>query len=278
MGNANEKMSELKKRELLNDLNDLKKGLLDYKKRQERHVRIKFTEGQMKKLDQLRERTRRNFRLLRNTINKCGGNAPIKIAGINYDAFEYSLNPRSLSIVDELFTSLDMAINTVDKAIREIEAIPIESIDWRDISIAQQPKKHVKETISPLEPMQLHPEIIKVSKSLFESGHYPQAILEAFKTVNNRVKQITGLSLDGKALMSKAFSEEKPLIALNELTTQSERDEQEGFKFLFMGAMVGIRNPLAHEDFSSFIEPHRALEYLGFASLLMGKIEVAMLE
>jgi len=59
---------------------------------------------------------------------------------------------------------------------------------------------------------------------------------------------------------------------VNKGVTQSDKDEQEGFKFLFMGAMVGIRNPKAHDNVVQ-IDPYRTLEYLSFASLLMRKIE-----
>jgi len=120
--------------------------------------------------------------------------------------------------------------------------------------------------------MQFHPRVIAASKSLFESGHYAQATFEAFKAVNNFIKQKTGLNLDGKQLMAKAFNEEGPVIKLNELKTQSARDEQEGFKFLFMGAMEGIRNPKAHDNVVQ-TDPYRTLEYLGFASLLMKRAE-----
>jgi len=120
--------------------------------------------------------------------------------------------------------------------------------------------------------MQFHPKVVETSKSLFETGHYAQAIFEAFKAINNFVKEKTGQSLDGKDLMAKVFREQGPLIKLNKLKTQSERDEQEGFKFLFMGAMVGIRNPKAHDNVIQ-TDPYRTLEYLSFASLLMRRIE-----
>jgi len=120
--------------------------------------------------------------------------------------------------------------------------------------------------------MQSHPKVIEVSESLFETGHYAQAIFEAFKAVDNFVKQKTGLDLDCKQLMAKAFNEKGPVIELNELKTQSDRDEQEGFKFLFMGAMVGIRNPKAHDNVVD-TDPYRALEYLALASLLMKRAE-----
>lgn len=128
-----------------------------------------------------------------------------------------------------------------------------------------------------LDALQLHPRIIRASKSLFSSGHYAEAIFAAFKAVNNFIKRKTGQSLDGKDLMAKAFSESKPIIKINKLTTQSERDKQEGFRFLFMGAMIGIRNPKAHDD-TRQIDYHKALEYLAFASLLMRRATEGKLE
>jgi len=125
--------------------------------------------------------------------------------------------------------------------------------------------------------MQLHPRIRRVSKSLFNSGHYAEAIFAAFKAVNNFTKKKAGLSIDGKDLMAKTFNKDKPIIKLNKLSNQSEQDEQEGFMFLFMGAMVGIRNPKAHEDIRQ-VDPYKALEYLSFASLLMRRATEGKLE
>ena len=72
--------------------------------------------------------------------------------------------------------------------------------------------------------------------------------------------------------MAKAFSETDPIIKLNQLRTQPDKDDQEGFKFLFMGAIVGIRNPKAHDNIVQ-TDPFRTLEYLGLASLLMKRAE-----
>jgi len=120
--------------------------------------------------------------------------------------------------------------------------------------------------------MQFHSKVVKASKKLFEDGHYTDAIFRAFTEVNNFVKAKTGLELDGKALMSQVFRIENPVIKLNELRTKSERDEQEGFMFLFMGAMEGIRNPKAHDNIIQK-DPLKTLEYLALASLLMRRAE-----
>jgi uncharacterized protein (TIGR02391 family) len=107
---------------------------------------------------------------------------------------------------------------------------------------------------------------------LFESKHYAQAIFEAFKAVECYVKEKTGQTLSGKDLMAKVFREDAPIIKLNDLSDQIDRDEQEGFKFLFMGAMVGIRNPKAHSMIDQQ-DPYLTLEYLAFASMLLKRID-----
>ena len=159
-------------------------------------------------------------------------------------------------------TALKSIIQKYEMLEREME---VASIVKPGVSVAEELNRL-------FDGMQFHPRVIAASKSLFETGHYALAIFEAFKAVNNFVKQKTGLSLDGKDLMAKVFRKEEPIIKLNELKTRTEQDEQEGYKFLFMGAMVGIRNPKAHDNIVQ-TDPYRTLEYLGFASLLMKRIE-----
>ena len=119
----------------------------------------------------------------------------------------------------------------------------------------------------------LHSRIRDVSEKLFTDGHYAQAILEAYKAVAIFVKEKSGRQeLDGQKLMSTVFSSQNPILRLNDLQDQSHRDEQEGFMFLFMGAMTGIRNPKAH-DIVNQTDPIRTIEYLALASLLVRRVE-----
>jgi uncharacterized protein (TIGR02391 family) len=116
--------------------------------------------------------------------------------------------------------------------------------------------------------------IRKVSRDLFNDGHYASAILEAYKTLNNMVKEKSGLQGDGQDLMARAFNERDPSLLLNGLSTQSEKDEQMGFRFIFMGAMAGIRNPKAHDNVVQR-SPMRTLQYLALADLLATRIDEA---
>jgi len=121
--------------------------------------------------------------------------------------------------------------------------------------------------------LDLHPLIRQVSEKLFMDGHYSQCIFEAYKALNNHVKAKSGRKdLDGKDLMAKVFSAKHPVLALNALREQTDKDEQEGFMFLYMGAMEGIRNPKAHETLQQG-DPKKTLEYLALASLLARRVD-----
>jgi len=129
--------------------------------------------------------------------------------------------------------------------------------------------------------LNLHPKVKEVSESLFKDGHYAQAIFEAFKAVNNYVKDKSGRNdLDGKSLMDQVFSfaerdgkiTKKPTLQLNDLQTDTDKDEQRGFQFLFGGAMMGIRNPKAHDRVIQK-DPFKTFEYLSFASLLFKRLD-----
>jgi hypothetical protein len=69
----------------------------------------------------------------------------------------------------------------------------------------------------------MHPKIVKISRSRFESGHFADAAEAAFKEVNDIVRQIVwekiGKEFDGADLMCRAFSVEKPVIVLDDPVT-----------------------------------------------------------
>ena len=119
--------------------------------------------------------------------------------------------------------------------------------------------------------LKLHPQVVEASRELFKDGHYRDAIYRAFVEVNNFVKRRAKSHLDGRKLMSTVFSPDNPIIKLNPLETQTDKNEQEGFMYLFMGAMQGIRNPKAHENIIQN-NPYIALNLIGFASLLIQTI------
>lgn len=125
----------------------------------------------------------------------------------------------------------------------------------------------------PFEMRNIHPDLPKRVRKLFDDGHWEQSVFEAFKFIEHEVKRISSVrGKSGYALMMEVFSEDKPKVKLNGLLTESEVDEQKGFKFIFAGAATGIRNPRGHEvDIGD--TPDEALDYLALASLLLRRLD-----
>lgn len=118
----------------------------------------------------------------------------------------------------------------------------------------------------------LHAEVIRSSSDLFADGHYEAAVSEAFKSLEVRVRTLTGSAQSGVKLMGEAFGSSEPRVSVGTSDGQSGKDEQEGFAALFRGSMLGVRNPRAHDLFRPQ-DPQQALEYLGFASLLHRQLD-----
>lgn len=105
--------------------------------------------------------------------------------------------------------------------------------------------------------------IIQLSKELEKAGNLilqsetSAAVREAVIVLETLVKELSFLSdLSGSGLMAQAFSfkidsqtkqvTEKPKISINDLSTISKINEQEGTKFIAMGLMQGVRNIFMH--------------------------------
>jgi uncharacterized protein (TIGR02391 family) len=127
----------------------------------------------------------------------------------------------------------------------------------------------------PFEMRNIHPDLPNKVRGLFDDGHWEQAVFEAFKFIEKEVKRISMLQgKTGYALMMEAFNENNARIRLNRLVSDSEFDEQRGYKSIFAGAAAGIRNPRGHEiDIGD--TPDEALDYLALASLLLRRLDAA---
>jgi uncharacterized protein (TIGR02391 family) len=122
--------------------------------------------------------------------------------------------------------------------------------------------------------LNLHPRILDVSRDLFLDGYHWEAVFAAAKALVNYIKERSGRhDLDGATLVRTVFSKSNPILAFNDLSDQTDQDEQEGMMHLFEGAVLGIRNPGGH----SFPEgpEQRAVEYMSLLSLLAYRVQEA---
>ena len=126
----------------------------------------------------------------------------------------------------------------------------------------------------PFELRNIHSKLPAETRRLFDNGHYAQATFEAFKFLDNEVQRHSASAKSGKALMMEALNESSPRVQLTRLSNTSERDEQEGYKFLFAGGMIAIRNPRGHtvgipDDVDT------CLDHLCFVSMLLRRLAAA---
>lgn len=129
-------------------------------------------------------------------------------------------------------------------------------------------------TVHPFDERNIHPDFPLEVKKLFDNGHFAQATFEALKYLDEEVQRISCDSDFGKSLMMRVFGGTPPKLALNPGMTASEQSEQEGYKFIFAGAMAGIRNPRGHKT-GVIDDPDTCLDHLSLTSMLLRKLEEA---
>lgn len=126
--------------------------------------------------------------------------------------------------------------------------------------------------LHPFDERNIHPKLPGVVRDLFDNGHYAQATFEAYKFLDNEVQRHSNLAESGCKLMMRAFGRDSPPIQLTSLSKTSEKDEQEGYKFIFAGTSLAIRNPRGHEP-GIHDSPDKCLDHLSLASLLLRRLE-----
>jgi uncharacterized protein (TIGR02391 family) len=93
----------------------------------------------------------------------------------------------------------------------------------------------------------VHPDVLRFCRDELLADNYFHAVLEAVKSIADKMRKLTGLTDDGDLLVTHALSGEPPLIAINPLKSYSEQVEQRGFANMVRGTFGMFRNPTAHE-------------------------------
>jgi uncharacterized protein (TIGR02391 family) len=123
----------------------------------------------------------------------------------------------------------------------------------------------------------VHPDVVKFCRAELLQNNYFHAVLEATKSVAEKIRQRTGLSCDGDDLIKAAFSVQAPLLALNSLRTESEQSEQKGFANLLRGTFGTFRNPTAHAPKVAWlVSEDDALDLLTLVSYLHRRIDTSV--
>lgn len=155
----------------------------------------------------------------------------------------------------------------IKRSVRHVEVLhghgPLDHIEvtWGE------PPREPKVSPKPLSIAGLHSRVQAVASTLYADGHVGQAVFEAFKAVEVRIRELSGVDDSGTRLVGAVFGGENPKLRLSRRSGRAGQDEHEGRRLIITGGMTSIRNLGAHE--SDTHDPESALELVGLASQVM---------
>ena len=119
-------------------------------------------------------------------------------------------------------------------------------------------------------------EVLSFCRAELLQDNYFHAVLEATKSVADKLRSMTGLSTDGAELAQQALGGANPPLRINELSTETQRGEQRGFCNLLVGMFGLFRNPMAHAPRSGWpMGEQDALDLLSLASYVHRRLRRA---
>lgn len=218
---------------------------------------------------------------------KAGANKRTMIARFLEDVFrQYPRKPKAV-VMAIVRDGLDWRARRGEATTREeLEAIatPMGALGFdirKDLKKLKLPEPSrvcppSQDKITLIERLELHKALCDDCLEMFRDGHFNESVRKALERFEKCVQDTIGdHSTFGRDLMAKAFSEQHPQIALNAMQCANDRSEQEGFKFLTMGAMSGMRNLYSHGDVEQ-MSVTDAIERLAFVSLLFKRVDKAL--
>ena len=127
-----------------------------------------------------------------------------------------------------------------------------------------------------------HAEVLRFCRAELLQDNYFHAVLEAAKSLAERLRQLTGVQVDGARLVDQVLEPGSAggllLLAFNSFATDTDRSEHRGLTFMIRGVFSAFRNPTAHEP--KILRPvgeQDGTDLLTTISLLHRKLDTAVL-
>jgi len=119
----------------------------------------------------------------------------------------------------------------------------------------------------------IRPELWLAISNTYEAENYSPAIVDAMHYLSEVIREKSGLDGDGHAIVGAAFGGQNPVLRVNKLQTETERNVQKGVEQILRGMYQGIRNPRSHEQINDTKSTADAIIY--FINYLLGVISQA---
>lgn len=161
---------------------------------------------------------------------------------------KYVMSPPLYINKQELFESRRVQVNQVliFEGLEINQAGEIKFI--QKATTINEAKRRTSQLIQKLNGQAIHYDVLKYCKEELLQENYFHAILEATKSLADKIREKAGLNLDGAPLVDTAFglSNGIPILAMNELSDENQRNQQKGLMSMIKGAFSMYRNPHAH--------------------------------
>lgn len=122
----------------------------------------------------------------------------------------------------------------------------------------------------------VHPDVLRYCRAELLQHDCFHAVLEATKSVAEKIRTRSGLSSDGATLVDEALGGDAPTLRINALATPTHWSEQRGFVNLAKGLFGTFRNPTAHAPRIDWpLSEEDALDLFCLASYIHRRIDAA---
>ena len=205
---------------------------------------------------------------------------------INKDVFPNSAitSSRAKSIYDWIL-SLGQSSVSVDEKVKRLVAFCLEmTTEDQKPAIIELLRKNncpynliYKDSNNEFLARNFHAQIVRNSQKLFLQANYFHSVFEAVKAYNKHVKEKALSDKDGQALMLGVWGWDSGVLKVTRCENQTEKDFQDGLKFLSGGLMAAIRNPTAHEPQTDWpITKQDCLDILSVISFLYRQLDASV--
>lgn len=123
-----------------------------------------------------------------------------------------------------------------------------------------------------------HPDVLRYCTTELLKKNNFHALLEASKSMPDRIRLMTGKTSDGAELIQATVTPSSgPLLAINAGATATDRSEQSGFANLIIGLLSLYRNPTAHDPkLHRTVSDEELLEALTTMSMVHRRLDFAV--
>lgn len=209
------------------------------------------------------------------------------VAQVNVDWRKLRKEKKKKNLEEETGIDTEKWMNTLPEGIKEVTGQILESLGGEDALSQFGPVVKALHELVPEYPLlhwrHLHPTIRDRVKTYYENRQFGHAASEGVQMYCERIRTLTGLQTDGSALVNGVFGSmpfaPPPKLQVNDLSTDSKKNIQEGQGHLSRGVIAGFRNPVSHAPMDASVpavfSEVDCLNILSLVSYLIGRLDAA---